>query len=471
VRGGFLFVQNIVFPFIGTGYVSSFLKKNNIDTDIIFRNNETAGHVRDVAPSMVGIFCMTGNEASVKNLARGIKESAKGVKIIVGGPHPTFFPLGFQDCPDVDYLCRGECDNDEIIGLLGHVREGMTGWKGNNIIANQDAGSELKQLNIAEDLDSLPFPDMDIYYDKKEFRREHSFILSTSRGCPYRCSYCYNSIYNSMLKSKRYVRRHSPEYVVEYLSYLKNRYGSRRVNFQDDVFAVNKEWIGRFTELYRRKVGLPYYCNIKTDIFDEDYARLLKEGGCYAVCFGVETGNEELRKRILNRRYSNQSIYETAGTLRRYGIDFVTTNMVGLPDETIENSFETVKLNYDIKSTVAWCSVFTPYPNTPLSEYSIEKGYIERKQVETLPATYFKGSILRKRDINEQVNLHKFFYIASKYKFTWPTIRRLVKFKSNRLFEYFFFSTFVFYRKRIYKQGFFSILRMLLSTLKSNSSG
>lgn len=469
MSGGFLFVQNIVFPFIGTGYVSSFLKKNHIPTDLIFRDGKTAKYVKDAAPDLVGIFCMTGNEANVKSLSRRIKEAAKDAKIIVGGPHPTFFPMGFQDCPEVDYLCRGECDNDETIELFEHIKGGETLWRGNNIIANSPSGSPLDLLNITEDLDTLPFPDMDIYYDKKEFKREHSFILSTSRGCPYRCSYCYNSIYNGMLKSKRYVRRHSPDYVVEYLSYLKKKYGPRRVNFQDDVFASNKKWIERFTELYKPKVGLPYYCNVKTDIFDEDYARLLKEGGCHAVCFGVETGNEELRKRILNRKYSNKSISETAAILHGHGIDFVTTNMVGLPDETLENSFETVKLNYDIKSTAAWCSVFTPYPNTPLSEYSIEKGYIERRQVETLPTTYFKGSILTKKDINEQVNLHKFFYVASRHAFTWPAIRRLVKFKSNRLFEYFFFTSFVFYRKRIYKQGFFSILRMLLSALRSNS--
>jgi len=462
-----LFIQDTLQPNIGIGYISGFLKRNGVDTRLLLKNRKknVVSEIKEIAPDLIGIPCMTGNENKVVELSNQIKNSSIASKIIVGGPHPTFFPSGFQGHASIDYICRGECDNNEIMDLLSHIKNGGSSkWEGNNILEN-NGSSQYPHFNITEDLDSLPFPDMDMYYDNKLFKGFHSFLFITSRGCPYKCSYCHNSTYNKLVVQKKYLRRHSPEYVVEYLVMMKKKYGNRFVRFFDDIFVRDKEWIEVFVELYNKKVNLPYFCHLKPDLFDEDYARLLKESKCYSVCFGIETGNEKLRERVLNRKSSNDSIYKTSDLLHKYGIKFATNNIVGLPDESLGDSFETIKLNYEIKSTAAWCSIYTPYPSTLLSEYCLEKGYVDRRRLREIEPFYFKRSILKTKDINKQVNLHKFFYICSKSKSSWPLVKTLINLKYNKLFECIFATTFLFFRKVIHRQSYIKTIKEILFQL------
>ena len=138
--------------------------------------------------------------------------------------------------------------------------------------------------------------------------------MITSRGCPYRCSFCA-----SHLTMGRRFRPHSPEYVLEELKLLVRNYGTEQVIFQDDTFTVDRERVRRICELMLREgLRVEWFCFSSVNTADRELLSLMRRAGCFSIGYGVESG-------LLDEK---EAMYHE----ERH----IVSNVIGSPDMRIE---------------------------------------------------------------------------------------------------------------------------------------
>ncbi len=313
-------------------------------------------------------------------------------------------------------------------------------------------------------LDSLPFPDRLLYRRHPDIAFDPVQPVLTGRGCPFDCSFCFNHSLKEIYRGKgAYVRRRSPENVIAELEGLLEPGTVKRIYFVDDAFSSDHAWLERFLELYRASVSLPFHCLVRIDQIDDPTASLLARSGCKAVFFGIESGDEDIRNRIIGKRLPEPRIREGVRALHRQGIPFRTYNMVGLPGESIDQALRTVRLNIDLKTPFPWCSLFSPYPGTRLAQFAADNGMCEPAgMLGRRFASFHDRSRISGRDMREHENLHKLFQTAVLFPVLLPLIRVLIKLPPNPLFRLWFTLVYGMLYLRSEGRGLFRTVRSAL---------
>jgi radical SAM superfamily enzyme YgiQ (UPF0313 family) len=237
----------------------------------------------------------------------------------------------------------------------------------------------------------------------------------------------------------------------------------RFVGFSDDILIINKKWLFPFLELYRREIGLPFLSTVRANLVDEEIVRALKEAGCISCVFGVESGVERIRNEVLAKGVRDEDVYEAARLFRKYRIRFGTYNMVGLPGETVDDAFQTVKINARIRTDFPWCSVLQPYPGTQIRQ-RIEADLGRELPVDEIGASYFTTSVVRGREIRELENLQKFFHLAVRFPILQPLIRRAIKLPPNPVFQLIFQACYAWQLMRRSRINFFKLVQYGLAS-------
>jgi radical SAM superfamily enzyme YgiQ (UPF0313 family) len=147
---------------------------------------------------------------------------------------------------------------------------------------------------------------------------------------------------------------------------------------------------------------------------------------------GLKLATRTQEMGFLKKNIKNEQIIKTADLIKKYRMKFMCSNMVGLPGETIEDVFETIRLNAQIKPDFPWCSIFQPYPKTELAEDALINHFFDSIDVDDLDCSFHNSSKLI-RNAREFTNLHKFFYWAVKYPFLTPIIKKLIKLPPNKI--------------------------------------
>lgn len=392
------FVQNLAIEYIGTMYLSAALKMHHHQTEVFIGNGKKI--IQEIVrykPDLLAFSCTTEMETWCIKIASKVKEQIP-VKVILGGPHPTFFPEVIKEEP-VDIICRGEGDQ-AIIDIANMLDKGSYLTNIANCWFSVDGKIVKNDLRpLIEDLNSLPFPDRDIYRKKYPSLRTSTLSVFTGRGCPFDCTYCFNKTLKELYCNKgAYVRKRSIDSVISEIKKAESNKKIRTVYFCDDTFFINKKWLKEFAVRYKQQVNIPYICLLRIEQIDEESAALLKISNCQRVFFGIESGSESLRFKILNRHITDKQIIEAGRLLKKYSIPFRTYNMLGLPGETMEDAFKTVELNIVIKTDYPWCSLFYPYPGTELGSYVAQNNLIIEKEFHGRQITFFKKALLN-RDI------------------------------------------------------------------------
>ncbi len=157
-----------------------------------------------------------------------------------------------------------------------------------------------------------------------------------------------------------------------------DRYPTTNVHFSDDLFTVYPAWLEAFGELYREQVGVPFTCNSSVELVTPRTTRALAGAGCRGVAIGVETGNEELRSRILAKTVTNDDVRRAAELIHRAGLELTTFNMIASPGETVDDVFSTIELNREIRSHHVRCNIAIPLPHTEFELTSMRAGTLEQ---------------------------------------------------------------------------------------------
>lgn len=436
-----LFIQNNgIQESIGIANLAGILKANGHDCDLLLASHtpNLAKAIVDYNPQVVAFSALTGVHQATLQLAALVKKVLPGAVTLMGGPHPTY-STEVLDRPEIDIICRGEGEYAmlELADRLDADQD-ITNIK-NLWVKTKDGTIYKNGLRPPAVLDDLPYPDREIYY-KYDFIRDLPMKRFIGRmGCPYPCTFCHEPIIASMYKGiGKYYRAKSPQRVVAEIKYIKDRYPLKHVHFSDDLFFLrnNYDWLEEFTDIYPKEIGLPYNCNIRYDSVLPRAAELLKKSGCFGVAVGLESGNEHLREVVIKKRVKNEHMIEGAKLLHEHGIKMLTTNMIGLPGETLDQAFETVELNMRLKSDYTRANTFLLFPGLPLVDYARRQGFVD-------PNFDIDKHVAESLEINlktpyakEFRNICSLFWIFVKFDPRWlPLFKKIVSWPDNPIFR------------------------------------
>ncbi len=235
-------------------------------------------------------------------------------------------------------------------------------------------------------------------YDLMDFQRlidaKNGWVgLMASRGCPFSCTYCFNhqmtSIYRHDLDCSfadlGYIRHVPVDELMDEIRRLQTNY--RRITmfiFDDDLFTFDKDWVREFCRRYPQVTNLPFVVNAHVGFFDEELAVMLRRAGCRVVKFGLESGSEDLRRRILNRRMTNEQIIRAIDIVNRHNMHSSVFIILGFPYETPANLYETVNILAQARPGRFRWTYFFPFPGTRAHELSVEGGFIDEAKMAQL---------------------------------------------------------------------------------------
>lgn len=337
-------------PNLGLGYLASAVRghfKNEFDIRIVDR--DVPGEIRDFHPDIVGITAVSQNYGYAKQYAAMAKTA--GAFVVIGGMHISSLPGTMTSDMDVAVIGEGErviCDLLEL-HLDGKPIE-----------------RRMQAADLIDPIDQITRPARDLL----NIRVQSS--LFSSRGCPYRCTFCFSSRY------WRKVRFFSAEYVAEELLEMA-RMGVRRANFYDDLFVADKKRLIRLTNIIRHEPALKkmrFWCNCRANTVTDETAEILAAMGVVSVGMGLESGNERTLQYLKGGSVSVEDNYNAVRILHRHGIAATASFVIGSPDETEAEIMDTYR--FIQKSGLDFVDAFPliPFPNTPVWDEAMERGLV-----------------------------------------------------------------------------------------------
>lgn len=400
------------------------LKRKKVDIKEEFRKK-----LREFKPDLIAVSCVS-SEFNFLLSFLGVKKEFD-VPTIVGGAHATVAPEEAiaPDC--IDIICIGEGER-ALLELCEKMEKRKDITKIKNLWVKKNGKIYKNNLGyLIEDLDSLPYPDWSIFNEKHLLKpfwgkiyRFGYFIFN--RGCPFNCSFCINSHLHQLYRGKgRFHREKSINNIINEIKYFKSKYNINFIQFTDETFlTLDDEKFEEFAKAYRREIKLPFYMMTRPETITERKARALKETGCCKlVGIGVESGNEKIRKIVCNKSFSNKQLLKAAKILHSNGIGITSYNMIGLPNETREQIFDTIRINKKIKSKPCIVYFFYPFKGTPLRELCEKEKYMKEDNKEARPTvdTILEMPQIKKEELR---GLKRIFplYLRTP-EFLWPIIR------------------------------------------------
>ena len=329
-------------------------------------------------PDVMAYSVMSCNYGPVQVINAALKKEFDFLSIF-GGPHASYFPEIIEN-DGVDAVCRGEGE-EALVEFLNRYEGGEDYHLTRNFWVNcYDKIFRNPVRPLIKDMDSLPFSDHSLFYDKFWDLRENPLkTFHTSRGCPYNCAYCHIESFKKIYKGLGpIVRMRSVENLLNEILEVKAKYPLEFIRFFSDVFYIKEDWLKEFSEKYPKKIGLPFSCNITPTQVNEQLVELLKKSSCWSVSMGIEAGNEEVRRKILGRPISDEQIHTALRLITQGGIKTITYNILGIPGSSLKDDLKLLDLNMPYNVTYPMATIMTPFPRTRIFEEAVKENLIPK---------------------------------------------------------------------------------------------
>ena len=394
----------------GVAFLSAVLKQRGHETALINVNDRLSypldleriwRDVRAFEPDLIAFSIVTNQYRYATEVARFLRERTS-TPMIAGGVHVTMAPEEVLSAGLFDYACVGEGE-DALAELVERLETGEPTDGVRNIWARKNGELVRNPVRPFSNLAELPTKDYEIFDFQHMIDAKDGWVgVMASRGCPFRCTYCFNhkmvELYqrDTGLKGRElnYIRHHPVEDVIAELKTLIDRY--ERITmfiFDDDLFTYDRAYVLEFCRRYRDEIDVPFVCNAHPTVFDDEVAQALKNAGCALVKFGVESGSERVRRDILRRHMSNDQIAGAFGTAHKAGLDTSAFVMFGFPHETIEDVGMTLDLLARISPTRMRWAIFFPYIGTEAYRISEEGGFIDLDKMRQLSSFMYESCL------------------------------------------------------------------------------
>ena len=374
----------------GLAILSSVLKAKKHQVELLFLS-EQLGYdfnlermkqdIMKIKPDVIGISLMEPQFKYAEEFCNDLGNYYKGF-VICGGPYPSMDPETVISVDAVNAVCVGEGE-DAVCELVESLEAGRDYTQIKNLWVKDANGNIARnRLRPFTDLTKLPPEDKELF-DLKKILPLKNFQLETmlSRGCIYKCTYCINDSYVKQYKKlsdvpvslKSYTRIKNIDTAVTEIKSVVSKFPEiKKVAFIDDNFMIYTSFIEEFCQKYKEEIGLPFMCNINPMSFDLSKVKLLKDAGCNDIRFGIESGSERIKKEIMKRQITNESVIGAFKKTAELGLMSSSFNMIGLPTETKEEVFETLRLNATIQPDTIKLMTFYPFKNTPIYDLCVK---------------------------------------------------------------------------------------------------
>lgn len=307
------------------------------------------------------------------------------IRHIIGGVFTTMGPEIVIEHPTVE--CMGHGEGEPVVTeFCEAVRRGERPLKIQGTWARDAQGKVHKNehkplVNINETMPDFSLFDERRFYRPLGARIWKAFSIETYRGCPYTCTFCNSPQQVVIAKEQEqgnYLRRKSMETLRNEMATMIERHQVEFFYINDDAFMARpKNEMMAFARMYE-EFKIPFWFQTRFEDIDEEKLTALKAVGCYRISFGLEHGNEKFRKEKLYRNITNEKILTQSAIVAKVGIPYTINTLIGMPYETRELFFDTVRFIRQIKSWDALSvNVFVPYHRTVLREMAIKEGWLD----------------------------------------------------------------------------------------------
>jgi anaerobic magnesium-protoporphyrin IX monomethyl ester cyclase len=377
-----------VIPPLSLGFLAKALRKRHqvVVIDCLLgklgpADMQSLGMEFDIA----GITLFSKDLALCRKYLMSLKRSKPSLVTVLGGPHPSAMPVEtltfFGDL--CDFVMAGEAETGfaKLADELSLHRPDFTGVEGlcyrdgNDVILNKAVYPEpLDDHTVAWDL--MPPSSYPPAPHGAFFKQYPVAPIITSRGCPYGCLFCAGHT----VTGKR-IRRRSLGHVLEEIEHLWRGYGVREIHIEDDNFTADKGYVLEFCRAVRSRFpGLSWACpnGVRIDTLDEEMVAAMKKAGCYALSFGLESGNDDTLS-AMGKRLTVSDLRRRIAMVHHAEIETIGFFVLGFPGETRRHIDTTIEFALSLPLIRASFATFQPFPGTPIFSELVRSGAIELK--------------------------------------------------------------------------------------------
>ncbi len=387
-------------PHLGLAYLAAVSEERGdevmiFDADV--EDEPITAAIERFDPDVVGITANTPQVKSAWRTAAAVK-SVKDIPVVLGGPHVSVLPAESVERPEVDIVVRGEgeavwikiCEIVERAkqsnpaftarDLLDPQAQLLDGLLGISYVTSDGEERHNPDHPPIADLDTLPFPayhhfKMDRYTNLQPATDAvdgaKSFSVMTSRGCPYRCTFCSQSIMPIKWRAR------SPESVLAEWQHLVHNLGAQEIGILDDSANIQVDRLERMAELFIENgvnhVPWIFVNGIRANLATTDLLSKLKRAGLKRVAFGVESGDPDVLLSI-DKKIDHDTIRQAFRNAKKVGLETIGFFIIGLPGDTEETMERTIRFACEVDPMIANFSMMTPYPGTKVYEIAKRQG-------------------------------------------------------------------------------------------------
>lgn len=408
-------------PFnIGARHLSSLAKVKGFDTHMLFvgafRKNDilppTSADIdilsdlliNEIKPNVVGISvsCSSFFKTAIA-ITEKLREKKYQGLIAWGGIHAILCPDECIQHADIVFTGEAEIPWVELLEKIESAQP-YDKIKGTWVKGLDGTISKNPHGEIVEKLDEIPFPDYD--NDRKytiadgcleriePFLKEmYSIFVLSSRGCPFHCAFCASPLilkeHQDGIRKGTYIRQRSVKNVIEEIKYIENSFPKFKstkdgtINFGDDVFVLNADWVREFTREYYNNFTRPYWCYFHPNTVKKEIVEILSGSGLKYVDMGVQSGSERIRTQIFDRTDTNDKIRKAIKILHDAKIDVVMDVITDNPFDTEEDKRDALEFFLSLQRpfTLNYLSMIM-FPKVRFTQKALEAGYITEADIE-----------------------------------------------------------------------------------------
>jgi anaerobic magnesium-protoporphyrin IX monomethyl ester cyclase len=415
------------------GYKVAIIDENNWDENVFYSK------LREYLPRAicVGLSTMTAQVHNGLRISKFVKDLSPDTKVIWGGKHVTLFPEQTAENQYIDIAVKGEAE-ETILEIIKAIENNTPFDKIQAVTLFKDGQFISNPLRPFVDINKLP----PLKYEQQEILKKFSMKeilamkrwgppLLTSRGCPYRCSFCINKIL------KEGIRIRKSDLVVDDLRRLNEKYNINKVRVMDEFFFISKKRVQEIVQgIFDDHIDIKWTSTIRANCFNDnflnvEFAKEVQRAGCVDMGIGAESGSQKILD-YLKKDIKVEDLIRSAKTLSKVNIHANYSFMIGLPGETLDDIKKTLKVIYEITRIhknieIYGPQLFRPYPGSDLYDEIQHQLDLPKKLEDWKTNSLLFGDTAR-IPINfpwlsvDEFNLKKLrFYGSNENGFTQPT--------------------------------------------------
>jgi radical SAM superfamily enzyme YgiQ (UPF0313 family) len=343
-----------------------------VDAELVKASGAEALAPLAEAPDLIGIGGTTPQSGELAAIAEAARRKFPRALVVAGGTHATIVQKELLDrCPALDAVVAGPGEQP----LLA-LADGQPPARIRGVRTRQSAEVDLAELPCGGDLDRLPLPARDLlplhHYSGATHRQFTQTLFMATRGCPFDCTFCSNSLWG------RHWRHCGVDRCLQELSITRDL-GFEEVFLADDTMNVDPSWTAELLEaIARARLGLRLRMCFRANrkLLPESLMEQARRAGVRHIFFGVESGNEEVRQGA-GKSLIGEDIRRAVALARANGIRTLCSFIVGLPGETSQTVQQSIDFAIRLGCEDAGFCAATPFPGTRLRQWALEKGFLQ----------------------------------------------------------------------------------------------